>query len=159
VRAIVTGAGGFAGGWLVRHLTASGDEVRGVRHDELDVRDTEAVRALIATAETRVLEAHANHQPGDTGPRSRLHSAEQDLLLVRLPADTGARRGELAALRLTDLDRRVLTIERALSAGRLTRPKSGRARTLTVGATTSPAASSRSPQVTLGSKVFGPGAS
>jgi GDP-4-dehydro-6-deoxy-D-mannose reductase len=55
MRAIVTGAGGFAGGWLVRHLTASGDEVRGVRHDELDVRDAEAVRALIAEVQPDVL--------------------------------------------------------------------------------------------------------
>jgi GDP-4-dehydro-6-deoxy-D-mannose reductase len=55
MRAIVTGAGGFAGGWLVRHLVASGDEVRGVRHDELDVRDADAVRALIAEVEPDVL--------------------------------------------------------------------------------------------------------
>jgi integrase len=96
----------------------------------------ESVRALIAAAETRVLEAHANHHPGDAGTGGRLRRAEQDLLLVRLAADTGARRGELAALRLTDLDGRVLTIERALSAGQLTTPKSGRARTLTVGCST-----------------------
>ncbi len=45
----------------------------------------------------------------------RLFVAEQNRLLVRLAADTGARRGELATLRLSDLDGRVLTIERNLS--------------------------------------------
>jgi len=44
-----------------------------------------------------------------------LFSAEQDLLLVRLAADCGARRGELAVLRLGDVDGRVLSIERGLS--------------------------------------------
>jgi integrase len=94
----------------------------------------EAVRALLVTAETRVLEAHANHDAG--GLPGRVHRAEQDLLLVRLAADTGARRGELAALMLADLSGRVLTIERGLSAGQLTTPKSGQARTLTVGEST-----------------------
>lgn len=97
----------------------------------------EAVQALLDTAESRVLEAHANHSTGaGCGSAGRVHRAEQDLLLVRLAADTGARRGELAALRRDDLEGRVLTIERAVSAGQLTTPKSGHARTLTVGAST-----------------------
>jgi integrase len=58
------------------------------------------------------------------------------LLLVRLAADTGARRGELAGLRVGDLSGRVLTIRRAFSAGVLTTPKSGRARNVTLGAGT-----------------------
>ena len=66
----------------------------------------------------------------------RLHRAEQDLLLVRLAADTGARRGELAALQIQDLDGRVLRIDKAVSAGVLTTPKSGHGRVLTLGATT-----------------------
>ena len=53
-----------------------------------------------------------------------------------MAADTGARRGELAALRLDDLEGRVLRIERAFSAGVLTTPKAGRGRVLTLGATT-----------------------
>jgi integrase len=81
----------------------------------------EAVRALLVTVETRVLEAHANHVAG-SGSARRVHRVEQDLLLVRLAADTGARRGELAALMLADLSGRVLTIERGLSAGELTTP-------------------------------------
>jgi integrase len=93
------------------------------------------IGALLATAELSHLEMHANHV-GDHPSLHRLHRAEQDLLLIRLAADTGARRGELAALRLDDLNRRVLQIERAISAGQLTTPKSGQVRTLTVGTTT-----------------------
>jgi integrase len=65
-----------------------------------------------------------------------LFVAEQTLLLVRLAADTGARRGELATLRLSDLNDRVLTIERNLSLEVLGPTKTGRIRRLTIGATT-----------------------
>jgi hypothetical protein len=59
------------------------------------IPDTD-VTALFTAASTALLEAVAN----DTtpGPSSwRRHVAGQDLLLLRLAADTGARRGELAA--------------------------------------------------------------
>jgi len=53
---------------------------------------------LLATAEVRLLEAHANHTPdlmggarGTAASVGVLHRAEQDLLLVRLAADTGLR--------------------------------------------------------------------
>jgi len=62
--------------------------------------------------------------------------AGQSLLLVRLAADSGARRGELAVLRLSDLDGRVITIERSLSAGVLGSTKSGRTRRVTLGSGT-----------------------
>ena len=65
-----------------------------------------------------------------------LFAAEQTRLLIRLAADTGARRGELATLRLSDLDGRVLTIERNLSLEILGPTKSKRTRRLTIGATT-----------------------
>jgi integrase len=65
-----------------------------------------------------------------------LFAAEQTQLLVRLAADTGARRGELAVLRLGDLEGRVLRIERNLSLEVLGPTKSSRARRLTLGATT-----------------------
>jgi len=68
--------------------------------------------------------------------RRLLYSAEQGLLLVRLAADSGARRGELAVLRLEDLQGRVLTIERGLSHGVLGSTKSSRTRRLTLGSTT-----------------------
>jgi len=86
------------------------------------------IRGLLAFAEQRVFEAVAN----DGNSYSR-QLAEQDLLMVRLAADSGARRGELVALRFDDLDGRVLHICRAASADVITTPKSGHARTLTLG--------------------------
>jgi integrase len=74
--------------------------------------------------------------PQSPGLRRLLFSAEQGLLLVRLAADSGARRGELAVLRFGDLDGRVLTIERGLSRGVLGSTKSSRARRLALGSTT-----------------------
>lgn len=53
-------------------------------------------------------------------------------LLLRLAADTGARRGELAALRTDELTGRRLRIERGLSDEVLTSTKTGRARSLTL---------------------------
>jgi integrase len=96
--------------------------------------DSEVAR-LLCTAETRVLEAVANDD-GSTRARARRHRSDQDLLLARLAADAGARRGELAALQLSDLDGRVLHILRAESAGTITSRKSDRSLTLTLGATT-----------------------
>jgi len=75
-------------------------------------------------------------RPGSAACAQRLSAAEQSLLLVRLAADCGARRGELAVLRLSDLDGRVLTIERSLSAGFLGPTKSGRTRRVTLGSGT-----------------------
>ena len=100
--------------------------------------DDHAIGALLSAAEVRLLEAYANHPPGEEGRSHQrtahaLHRAEQDLLLVRLAADSGARRGELAALRIDDLDDRLLHIARAVSAGQIATPKSGRGRTITLG--------------------------
>ena len=93
------------------------------------------VTALFAAASTALLEAVVNDTT--TGSSSwRRHVAEQDLLLLRLAADTGARRGELAALRFDDLDARTLTIRRAISGTEITTPKSGHGRSLTIGSTT-----------------------
>jgi nucleoside-diphosphate-sugar epimerase len=49
VRALVTGAGGFVGKWLVEHLRDQGDEVAAVDRD-VDVTDTSAVRAVVLDA-------------------------------------------------------------------------------------------------------------
>jgi integrase len=65
-----------------------------------------------------------------------LHKAEQVRLLVRLAADSGARRGELAALKFNDLDGRVLTIERGVSGEQIGPTKTKRIRRLTLGRTT-----------------------
>ena len=56
--------------------------------------ETDALRRLLAAAESSCLEAVAN-DIGRPGDRERRHVAEQDLLLVRLAADSGARRGSL----------------------------------------------------------------
>ena len=77
-----------------------------------------------------------SRQPGSAVGARRLFAAEQSLLLVRMAADCGARRGELAVLRLSDLDGRVLTIERSLGAGVLGSTKSGRTRRVTLGSGT-----------------------
>ncbi|MBW3651425.1 MAG: tyrosine-type recombinase/integrase [Actinobacteria bacterium] len=87
-------------------------------------------------ASTSALAAVA-HDDGRPSGRRRRQAAEQDLLLVRLAADTGARRGELVALRFGDLDGRTLRIERAISGRELGPTKSRRPRTLTIGASTS----------------------
>jgi integrase len=103
------------------------------RHHSLD-----EVRRLLVAAGDAVTSAEEafSRQPGSAAGARRLFAAEQSLLLVRLAADSGARRGELAALRLSDLDRRVLTIERSLSAGVLGSTKSGRTRRVTLGSGT-----------------------
>lgn len=95
----------------------------------------DAVRALIRQAEADVAAA-TDTLGGTPAGTLRLHRAQQVLLLVRLAADTGARRGELACLQLDDLDGDVLTIARAASCEVVGPTKTGRIRRLTLGATT-----------------------
>lgn len=79
------------------------------------------VELLLATAAKLVEDARADVGSG----RRRLFEAEQTELLVRLAADSGARRGEMAALKIGDLEGRVLHICRNISGGStLTTPKS-----------------------------------
>ena len=96
------------------------------------------VRRLLRTARSHLaaaeLAVHAS--PERAKPVLELFAAEQTLLLVRLVADSGARRGELAGLRRSDLNGRVLIIERSVSAGVLGPTKSKRSRRLTIGQTT-----------------------
>ncbi len=87
---------------------------------------TEEVLRLLAAADALV----ACAEPRDA---KRRHKAEQIRLLVRLAADSGARRGELVALRFDDLEGRALTIERGVSADVLGPTKTGRTRRLTLG--------------------------
>ena len=101
------------------------------------------VRLHAPVAHVRDILHHAHRQvtaattagPGQSCA-SRLHRAEQVLLLTRLAADSGARRGELAALQLGDLDGDILTIARATSNELVGPTKSGRIRRLTLGPTT-----------------------
>ncbi len=96
------------------------------------------VATLLRTADEQVAAAddQLRHRPHDAHAIEALFVAEQTRLLVRLAADTGARRGELATLRLSDLTGRVLTIERNLSLEVLGPTKTSRNRRLTLGATT-----------------------
>ena len=91
---------------------------------------SEEVLRLLGTADAMVGAARLLDE-------ERLHKAEQIRLLVRLAADSGARRGELVALRFDDLEGRVLTIERGVSADVLGPTKTGRTRRLTIGRETS----------------------
>jgi GDP-4-dehydro-6-deoxy-D-mannose reductase len=54
MRALVTGAKGFVGSWLVAHLLDSGDDVVGIDH-ETDVTDRDAVRAAVHDAAPEAL--------------------------------------------------------------------------------------------------------
>jgi integrase len=92
----------------------------------------EEVVRLLETAERLVAEAAAGVGERAEG-WTRLHRAEQLRLLVRLAADSGARRSELVGLKVGDLDGRVLTIERGVSAEQLGPTKTGRTRRLTLG--------------------------
>ena len=96
------------------------------------------MKALLGTAQAIVAAAAPRlvSDPACAEHQRSLFAAEQTLLVVRLAADSAARRGELAVLRLSDLDGRVLTIERGLSHGVLGSTKSSRTRRLTLGRTT-----------------------
>ena len=93
------------------------------------------VRAILACARQQVIDA-ASRQGRSPSDLAALHRAEQITLLTRLAADSGARRGELAALQLTDLDGDVLTITRGTSNEVVGPTKTGRLRRLTLGPTT-----------------------
>lgn len=88
----------------------------------------DVVRELLAAADHDV-------QAATRADRWR-HQTEQVRLLLRLASDTGARRGELAALRTTDLHGRLLHIERGVSNEIVTTTKTGRSRRITLGTTT-----------------------
>ena len=92
------------------------------------------VRELLQSADLDVDAAQA----ASTSSRgaARLHKAEQVRLLLRLAANTGARRAELDALQLDDLHGRVLHIDRGVSDEVVTTTKTGRRRRVTVGTST-----------------------
>ena len=57
MRALVTGAGGFVGGHLVRHLTACGDDVVELEHriDGIDITEPERLTEAIVKAEPEAI--------------------------------------------------------------------------------------------------------
>lgn len=94
----------------------------------------EVVRDLLAAADRDV--DTARQLPSGPAHDRRRHRAEQVRLLLRLAADTGARRGELSALGTTDLHGRLLHIDRGVSDEVVTTTKTGRRRRLTVSTAT-----------------------
>lgn len=51
MRVLVTGANGFVGGYLLRLLSERGDEITAVSREDLDIRDSTVVDALIRSVE------------------------------------------------------------------------------------------------------------
>jgi len=124
-------------GWAFEERLIAGHPLQGMRGPaQPDPRrdvPPEVVRHLLQAAEDDVATALAST---DSGGDRRVRQTRQVRLLLQLAADTGARRGELAALRLDDLHGRVLHIDRAVSAEVVTTTKTGRSRRLTVGMAT-----------------------
>jgi integrase len=111
-------------------------DVRGPERPRTRVHvPVEELAELLATAERLVEKTEAALEESMSTLRA-LHKAEQVRLLVRLAADSGARRGELAALQFGDLDGRVLSIERGVSGEVVGPTKTRRVRRITLGQTT-----------------------
>lgn len=126
-------------GWAYREGILDAPPLRGMRGPSAGPTrlhaPVEAVRRILEVAAVELDEVRRGPDVvGGSGVE--VHRREQVLLLARLAADTGARRGELAALRVDDIDGDVLTISRATSSEVVGPTKSGRIRRLTVGATT-----------------------
>ncbi|HUP71395.1 MAG TPA: tyrosine-type recombinase/integrase [Acidimicrobiales bacterium] len=127
-------------GWAKQHGLVDRNPLDGVRgfpqpEARLHAPVAEILR-LIHHAVEHLEKARADDD-GTAAALRRVRAAERLLLLVRVAADTGARRGELAALKIADLDGRVLSITRGTSMERVGPTKTRRPRRLTVGATTS----------------------
>lgn len=123
-------------GWAYRERLVAVNPLDGIRqppHPSGRLHaSVQEVRGILDCARLSVELAAV--EAGHGAPASaRLHRAEQVLLLTALAANSGARRGELASLRLGDLDGDILTISRSTSNEILGRTKSGRIRRLTLG--------------------------
>lgn len=121
--------------WAVEQASLRAHPLAGMRHPPVPLPrlplPLDDVDRLLRAASKQVAEAR-----GDRSAQ-RLFEAEQTELLVRLAADAGARRGELAALKVGDLDTRVVHICRNISGPcTVTTPKSHQYRSLTLGAST-----------------------
>lgn len=55
MRVLITGAAGFAGGWLARECAAAGDEVVGLSREAVDLRDADATRTALRDARPEVV--------------------------------------------------------------------------------------------------------
>jgi integrase len=105
-------------GWACREGILDAPPLRGMRGPSTAPTRLHApVDAVCRILQVAAAEADdARRRPvADGRGLAEVHRGEQILLLARLAADTGARRGELAALQLDDLDGDVLTISRGTS--------------------------------------------
>ena len=121
--------------WAVEHGILRAPPLAGMRHPPVPLPrlplPLDDVDRLLRAAAKRVAEARADRS------RRRVFDAEQTELLVRLAADSGGRRGELAALKVGDIDGRVLHICRDICGpSTVTTPKSHQYPSPTVGAVT-----------------------
>jgi integrase len=128
--------------WALRNKLITTDPLAGMRtptrpHPRLHLRPGE-VHHLIATADAAVAKARARlaEHPGSRQRVLDLFHAEQDALLIRLAADSAARRGELVALHTSDLQGRVLQICRASQDGIIGPVKNHHTGRLTLAAST-----------------------
>jgi integrase len=121
--------------WAVEQGILRAHPLAGMRHPPVPLPrlplPLDDVDRLLRAAAKQVAEARAD------GSGHAVFEAEQTELLVRLTADSGARRGELAALKIGDLEARVLHICRNISGpSTVTTPKSHQYRSLTLGQAT-----------------------
>jgi integrase len=126
-------------GWAYEHRLVDRNPIeamRGPPRPQPRLRAPEVEVIVLVRHAERSLEKTRAEEARSVSAVKRMHRAEQLLLLVRLAADTGARRGELAALKMGDLEGRVLHIARGVSVEQLGPTKTGRTRRLTVGMTT-----------------------
>jgi integrase len=106
--------------WAADHGFLADNVLAGVRGMPSGVPRTHTpipvVRELLSIAHHEAIRARGvlARRPGSRAAASAAFRARQNLLLVHLVADTGLRRGELAALRSDDLLGRTLWVERAL---------------------------------------------
>jgi integrase len=118
--------------WAVEQGIVRAHPLAGMRHPPVPLPrlplPLDDVDRLLRAAAKQVVEARG------APSASRLFEAEQTELLVRLAANSGARRGELAALKIGDLEGRVLRICRNISGpSTVTTPKSHQYQSLTLG--------------------------
>jgi GDP-4-dehydro-6-deoxy-D-mannose reductase len=126
VRALVTGAGGFVGGHLVRHLAASGDEVvqLDVRADGIDITEADELTRAIVKAEPDAVYhlAGASDVGGSwAAPRATfLANALGTLNVLEASREAGAER--VLAVTSADVYGRVTEDELPLGEERALRP-------------------------------------